>query len=87
MFAMLKQLFGTITLFISGLEGYAKGFKHIGDWADEAGAGFADEQRLQRKLQQLEYKRKFEKEMRKYDAELAKANGAAPTPASEELPL
>lgn len=49
MFKMFGQLFATIQLFFMGMEKFAAGFNHLGDWGNETMASFADEARILRR--------------------------------------
>lgn len=56
----LVQLWATLSTILSAIEFFAKGFKNLGTWTDEATATFVDEARIER-----------QKKLAKLNAELA----------------
>ena len=67
---MFKQLFSTVTTFISALELFAFAFRAFGDWAKEAAETFTDEAKDERELAAIQRKERIRQQRAKITAEI-----------------
>lgn len=59
MFAAFKSFFAALAALFGASEKGANALSHLGDWAEESAAQFADKARMERKLQLEQFKKQI----------------------------
>ena len=59
MFAAFKSFFAALAALFGASEKGANALSHLGDWAEESAAQFADKARMERKVQMAQFARQI----------------------------